>query len=94
VSLEETIAEVVRRVVREELAAANVGQGPDVLSTEEAAERAGVTAKTVRAWIAEGRLPAGKRGQRRTIQREDLDRFLAGEKAPEAKGSAFLRRVG
>jgi excisionase family DNA binding protein len=94
-SLEETLArvveETVRRVVREELQA---GAGSDVLSTEQAAAVAGVSSKTVRAWINEGRLQAGRRGRLRTVRREDLDRFLAGEAPAASKGEALLRRVG
>ncbi len=70
-----------RRVVREELA----GRGaPDVLTTEQAAEHAGVSPKTVRAWIGEG-LAATHRGRRRMIYRRDLERWLAGHReGPES----------
>jgi excisionase family DNA binding protein len=77
----------VRQIVREELGARGA---PEVLSTEQAAELAGVSAKTVRAWISDG-LPAGRRGRLRTIRRADLERWLAGERP---KGDALLRSIG
>lgn len=58
-SLEETIAEVVRTVVREELDRALATMRDEVLSTEQAAEVARVTPKTIGAWIRSGRLDAG-----------------------------------
>jgi excisionase family DNA binding protein len=66
----------------------------DVLSTKQAAQLAGVTAKTVRAWIDAGKLPAGHRGARRTIQRADLERYLAGERPAGASPEGMLRRLG
>jgi excisionase family DNA binding protein len=50
----------------------------DVLSTDQAAELANVTAKTVRAWVQAGALPARRRGRRIAILRADLDAYLAG----------------
>lgn len=50
----------------------------DVLSTDQAAELAGVTPKTVRAWVEAGALPAGRRGRRLAIRRADLDAYLSG----------------
>lgn len=83
----------IRAVVREELAALARG-GPDVLSTEQAAEVAGVSAKTVRVWIASGALPAGRRGSRRTVRRADLERYLAGEAGNERDAlEAAARRL-
>jgi hypothetical protein len=98
------IEERVRKVVREELGRT----GPEVMSTAEAARFASacghpVTAKTVLDWINEGvggrKLPAGKRGRHRTIRREDLEKFLVGERDAPASGSiqavaASLRRAG
>jgi excisionase family DNA binding protein len=71
------IEAVVRRVLREERGRAHAS---DVLSTSQAAAVAGVTRKTVNTWISEGRLVAGRRGRARTVRREDLDRFLEGER--------------
>jgi excisionase family DNA binding protein len=66
--------------------------GPAVLSTEQAADLAGVKAKTIREWISSG-LPAGRRGRLRTIRRADLEKWLAGER-PASTGDAILRSVG
>lgn len=76
--------------------ALDLADGGDVLSTAQAAKLARVTRKTVNDWINEGRLPAGHRGRNRTIRREDLDRFLAGDReddgVPTATLAAGLRR--
>ena len=95
-SIEEQIAQalepVIRRIIREELGTASTGE---TLSTEQAAEVAGVTPKTILQWIADGRLPAGRRGRFRTIRRADLDRVLAGGPAGSAQDVvATLRRSG
>jgi len=50
----------------------------DVLTTEQAAELAGVTPKTVRAWVEAGDLAATRRGRRLAIKRTDLSAYLAG----------------
>lgn len=91
------LEDAIRRIVREELrsvpAAANA-PALDVLSTEQAADLAGVTAKTVRAWIASGDLPAGRRGRRRTVLRADLQAFMAGYReavAGEQIGASLCR---
>ena len=55
----------------------------DVLSTERAAELAGVTPKTIRAWVESGSLRAGRRGRRLVIRRSDLEVYLSGT-APAA----------
>lgn len=52
----------------------------DALSTEQAAARAGVTAKTVRAWVEAGALPAARRGRRLVIRRADLEAYLSGSR--------------
>jgi excisionase family DNA binding protein len=84
----------IRAVIREELDARERRAAPDVLSTEQAAGLAGVSAKTVRAWIAAGDLAAGHRGPRRTIRRADLERFLAGEASNERDATeAAARRL-
>lgn len=50
----------------------------DHLTTEQAAARAGVTAKTVRTWVESGDLPAARRGRRLVIRRADLEAYLSG----------------
>ncbi len=64
----------------------------DVLSTEQAAELAGVTAKTVRAWVQTGALPAKRRGRRIVILRMDLDAYLVG--APPAAAALLSSLTG
>lgn len=80
----EQLQELLTEAARKGAELALASGGPSTLSTEQAATLAGVSAKTVREWISSGELPAGRRGQRRTIQRADLDRFLAGR--PEGGG--------
>ena len=76
-----------RRIVREELRAALEDRPASPagvwLTTEEAAEVAGVSPKTVRAWVAAG-LRARRRGRRIVIARADLDAYRAG--TPVAAG--------
>jgi excisionase family DNA binding protein len=63
VSFEETIAEVVRRVVREELAAANLGSAADeAVTLAEAAPRLKVSIRTLQRWIKSGDIHAVKIG--------------------------------
>ncbi len=76
--LADLLEQAAERGAARALAAAS---GGDVLTTSQAARVAGVTRKTVNEWIAAGKLPAGRRGARRTVRREDLDRFRAGEGA-------------
>lgn len=83
--LRELLADVVRQAVKEELGRA----GPEVMTTAQAAEYAGKTAKTVREWIASGALPASRRGKVLMVRREDLDAYLAGHPR-EARGSAAM----
>jgi excisionase family DNA binding protein len=78
------LAAIVRREIRaavEELQ----GGAPEAMSSAQAARRAGVTPKTVRAWIEAGALPALRRGRRLVIRRADLEAYLHGE-APKAVG--------
>jgi excisionase family DNA binding protein len=78
----------IRAAVREELERFRAelgGRAAGVLSTEQAAEIAGVSAKTIREWISDEKIPAGRRGQRRTILRADLERYLAGRREDDAR---------
>lgn len=72
----EELEDLLVRAVQRALSQATI---PAVLSTEQAAEVAGVNPKTIREWICAGKLTAGRRGRLRTIRREDLDRYLAGK---------------
>ena len=86
--------EEVRALVREEVRRAlGEATAPDSLTTEQAADAAGVTPKTIRQWIADGRLPASHRGRLRVIRRTDLSTLLAGNPAGDAASVvASLRR--
>ena len=64
------------------------------LTTEEAAEQAGVTAKTIRKWIQDGvlkskRVPRGRCQYVQTVQEEDLEHLLE-EKACKAQVTQHL----
>ena len=81
-----TLDDSIRALVREEVRAAlRTLPGPrptgEWLSTEEAAEVAGVRPKTVRAWVAAG-MPASRRGRRLVISRSVLDSWRAGATPP------------
>lgn len=72
---------LVRRVLREELARVRTEEPRDLpLDTAGAAREAGVTPKTIREWVAAGRLRATKRGRTLRIERADLARAMGGEK--------------
>ena len=78
----EQLQDLVERAITRALARAPGEPVGDVLTTEQAAELAGVTPKTVRTWIAEG-LPARRHRRRLVIRRADLDAWRSGQ-APEA----------
>lgn len=65
------------------------GSHKRVMSTREAAQYAGVKSASVRRWIKEG-LVAHDRGGRAgyRIEKDDLDRFLAGRASEAAEGGA------
>lgn len=71
---------------------------PAALTTAQAAALVGRAQKTVQEWVASGRLRSQKRGRLTVILREDLDRFLAGEKRAGGRSAedleASLRRQG
>lgn len=62
-TLETLLEEIVRRVVREELANARRADDVGELSPEQFAKRIGVSTSTVRAMVKDGRLPAKKVGR-------------------------------
>ncbi len=83
--IEAQIAEAVRVVVREELARALREQrGPDLLTTDEAAQEARVRPKTIRAWVRAGRLQRVGRGRRIMVRRADLEAAREGPPRPAA----------
>jgi excisionase family DNA binding protein len=81
--------------LRRELAElrALVSGRPGLLTTEEAAEVVDVTPKTIRAWVADGRLRVEKRRGRRLFFREEDVRAArsAGSDTPAGAVIATLR---
>jgi excisionase family DNA binding protein len=89
------LVQTMRAVMREELALAQGGQAParqsesepqpKYLTPKEAAARCGVSEKTVRTWVQEGKLPACRAGKLLRIDRRDLEDYLAsGHGAPSS----------
>ncbi|WP_280269183.1 helix-turn-helix domain-containing protein [Nocardia wallacei] len=54
-----------------------------LVSTQVAAERIGVTTKSIRNWVADGRLPAVRLGRVIRIDLDDLDAFARPRVEPE-----------
>lgn len=75
---ERELREMIRDVVREELARDRETRSPraEFVSTTTAARIADVTAHTVRRWIREGRLVAHGTGGRLRVRRSDVERLL------------------
>jgi excisionase family DNA binding protein len=85
--------QTVRTVVREEFTRAHGAQTPagqsepqlKYLTPQEAADRCGVSEKTVRTWVQRGKLPASRAGRLLRIDRRDLEDYLAsGNGAPSS----------
>jgi excisionase family DNA binding protein len=74
------LRELVREVVREELAAEREAKtnGAELLTTTEASVIAKVRPATIREWIAGGVLPARRLGRSLRVSRADLDAALSG----------------
>ena len=60
---------------------------PERLSTSEAADAANVHPKTIRRWIAEGKLPSERAGREIRVRRADLEHLL--RVPPSASGSTL-----
>lgn len=75
-SLEQTIAEAVRFVVREEIERALRGAQPEVMTVEQAAGYVGRAPKTIRSWLLAG-LPSVRKGRRVHVKRADLDEWMS-----------------
>jgi excisionase family DNA binding protein len=60
----------------------------NLLYLTEVAAEARVSLFTVRHWVSMGKLPTGRPGRRRLVQREDFDAFLATDigSPPKAPG--------
>ncbi len=103
-SFEEILAATVRVAVREEVRSAvrealEEVKPPhsDYLSVVEAADIAGVSTKTVRAWIKDRKLTPGHAGREHRVRRDELVRLLespqdSGDRTPEAVAAAILKK--
>jgi len=76
---EGALIDLMRRVAREEIARARPPAVPEAfLATRAAAALAGVTPRTVRRWIREGKLQPYGAGAKLRVRRSDLEKLLAG----------------
>src|SRR5262249_42673802 len=97
-TLESYLEDVIRRVVREEIAslrpveAKPVTRGTEWLTIARAAEAAGVHTCTIREWIRDGSLKAFRLGRVYWLRREDLDARMMREQA-EATDEVVMKRV-
>jgi excisionase family DNA binding protein len=97
----EALDERIRRVVREELAAARPGPA-ELMTTAEAAGHARVKPATIRDWVRVGRLRAQRVGRHLRVRRADLDaaieawtRGMRNRESTEARGRReALRALG
>ena len=85
----EQLEELVERAIARALERGTARSVGEWLSTEEAAELAGVQPKTIRTWVAEG-LPATRRGRRLVIARSALESWRSGWPAAAAGVVASL----
>ncbi|MGB8931135.1 MAG: helix-turn-helix domain-containing protein [Anaeromyxobacteraceae bacterium] len=87
----------IRAVVREEIRAALSAVTPAAdlpLDSRRAAQLAGVSPKTIRNWVAKGRLRATRRGRSLRIERSDLARAMAGDSPdPRTAAAKILARL-
>jgi len=96
VTLEQTLEDLVRKVVREELQKALAGFNPQSdldphLSVKDAAEALSVAPKTILRWIAEGKLPAKRLGRIYRIKERDLQLLEISEGDEETPDEAGRR---
>lgn len=85
--------ELIRRIVREELARALAKPAPEHMTQAEAADYCKVTTVTLRKWHREG-LKVARRGKVVRYAKADLDAFLRGREAtkdPAAMAAEFLK---
>ncbi len=89
------LEDIIRRIVREELAAAANDQQPasEYLSTTEAAALARVTPGTIRRWIREGELTRHAAGAHVRVKRDELEAFLRCDVVPIDKNLSPRERA-
>jgi excisionase family DNA binding protein len=77
VSLDENLRELVREVVREELAVERRKTPWGWLTTKQAGELLGISSHRVAARVREGKLPGRTYGGRVYVDRQELERVFA-----------------
>ena len=93
--LDAHLRELVRAVVREELAREREAAKPaEYLATARAAEMADVAEGTIRRWIREGRLAGYRAGRVVRVKRSDLEALLGRDASEEAGAAAYARLFG
>jgi excisionase family DNA binding protein len=76
-----SLEEVVRRIVREEIAAAKFADAPEWLTAAEAAEYLGIALGTLHNLVTNGGLPRhGPKGTKLRFRRVELDGYVAGRR--------------
>jgi excisionase family DNA binding protein len=71
------LEDMIRRIVREELARARAGAADEYLDTGAAARLASVTPDTIRKWCRSGKLTEHRAGERRLrVRRAELEQLL------------------
>jgi len=95
------LEQLVRAIVREEIAAAKEQareQPSDYLSVAEAAAFARVTPGTIRRWVRAGELTRHEAGSRVRVRRDELERLLSCDVVPIEKNLSIAelarRRFG
>jgi excisionase family DNA binding protein len=86
----ELVRVIVRPVVIEEVARSGVPTRIEYLTVDEAAEAARVAPNTVRRWQRNGRLDKHWAGSAVRVRRDDLDRFLRGQRRADGKSPEDL----
>lgn len=76
------IEQLIRSLIRDELAKAKPANDTEYLSTTEAARLASVTPGTIRRWVRSGELTRHEAGARVRIRRDELERLMRCEVVP------------
>jgi len=75
----EKLREMIREVVREEIAAIAATKPGEYITTSEAADEWSLHPGSIRRWIRQGRLPACRTGRQIRIKRADLEALVNGQ---------------
>ena len=90
----DALEELVAERVAAELAATSAEPRSPWLSLGAAAERAGVSERSLERAIAAGRLQSSTIGRRRLVHRDHLDAYVSGDGGGEAPATPPRRRSG